>query len=232
MDAVPPLRELASGQLWVADMRAARAGFEFGARMTVVRMPDGGLWLHSPVEPTPALRGAVDGLGPVRFLVSPSRMHVAHLPQFAAAYPAARVFAAPNFKQELPGVTTVVPLGDAPDPGWEGTLEQAVFRGSRLYDEVVFSHQPSGTLILTDLLFNIPPGRGWSTRLWAGLLGILGRPSASRSFGLTIRDRAAVRASLERILAWDWDRLVLAHGDVVESGGKAAFRRAFSRFLG
>lgn len=225
------LRELVPDRLWVAEMPASKGGFEFGARMTAVRLPDGGLWVHSPTELSP-VRRQVEAAGPVRALVAPSGMHYEHVPEWAAAFPEARVFAVEGTLKHLQGRVQVDGiLGDEPDPLWAGAIEQAPLQGSRLYDEVDFFHPATRTLILTDLCFNIPPERGWSTRFWARLLGVFGKLSLPRSFGLTLRDRAAAAASLERILAWDFDRVLLTHGDLVETGGKAAFRAAVSRFL-
>ena len=48
----------------------------------------------------------------------------------------------------------------------------------------------------------------------------------------SFRFGGAVVKSLERILAWEFDRIILSHGDVVERGGKTAFRRAFAWLLG
>ena len=44
------LREIAPG-LWVAERPHRFAGVELGARMTVIRLADGGLFVHSPVGP-------------------------------------------------------------------------------------------------------------------------------------------------------------------------------------
>ncbi|MFN3650598.1 MAG: DUF4336 domain-containing protein [Armatimonadota bacterium] len=226
---MPSLRNLAT-DLWIADAPASKAGFEFGARMTVVRLPAGGLFLHSPVTLTPELRAELDALGPVEYLISPSGMHYEDLPEHARAYPRARVYAVPG---SLPKLKALAPelLRDEPEPGWAEVLDQHVFRGSRLYDEVVFYHRPTRTLILTDLCFNIPADRSWSTRLWARALGVLGKVSRSRSFDLSVRDRAAAQASLRRIESWDFDRLLLTHGDWLPTGGKEAFRRAFADYL-
>lgn len=225
------MQELVPDQLWIQDIPYRMGGFECGARMTVVRMPDGSLWIHSPVRLTDELKERIDAVGPVRHVVSPSRFHYMHLVDFARAYPDARIYVAPNFKKPLEGVRVQGMLRDSPEPEWAEGVDQAVFRGSRLYGEVDFFHRRTRTLILTDLCFNIPPDRGWSTTLVARMLGILGRLSASRSFAVTIRDHKVVRASLERILAWDFDRLILSHGNIVPAGGKAAFRQAFAWFL-
>ncbi len=226
------LRELAAGRLWVSEMRAAKAGFEFGARMTVVRLPGGGLWVHSPVALTPDLKRELNALGPVRALVSPARYHCAHLAEFASAYPEALCYAPPHFRRALPGVTFARTLDDvAPPPEWSGVLEQLPFQGSRLYDEVEFYHPETRTLIVTDLCFHIPADAGLVTRTAARMLGILGRLSVSHSFPLTIGDREAVRASLRRIAAWDFDRVILSHGILQDTGGKQEFERAFAPYL-
>lgn len=38
----------------------------FSTRMAVVRLADGGLWCHSPIDPAPELFAQIDALGEVR----------------------------------------------------------------------------------------------------------------------------------------------------------------------
>src|SRR5262245_28517635 len=130
------LRELVRDQLWVAEMPVVLGGFAIGARMTVVRLPDGGLWLHSPVALRGALKRELDALGPPRCLVAPSRFHYQHVVEFARAYPEARIYAAPGVMPKLRRLAVHAVLGDAPPPEWGGVCEQAAFRGSFLFDEV------------------------------------------------------------------------------------------------
>ena len=47
---------------------------------------------------------------------------------------------------------------------------------------------------------------------------------------LAAREQGAV-ASLERILSWDFDRVVVAHGDVLEHGGRDALRHGYRWLL-
>jgi len=223
-------RERAPG-LWTADMPVVRLGFELGARMTVVRLPGGGLWVHSPVALTPEIRAGLAAAGPVTDVLAPSRWHWGHLREYAAAYPEARVWAPEALHGRLGGLNLRPALSDAPPSEWDGAIALRGFRGSRLYDEFDFHHTATGTLILTDLLFHFPHTRPPATRLYARLLGILGVVSASKSFRLTVRDPAAVRDSLQALLAWEWDRLIFAHGDLPEAGGREAFRRAFADYL-
>jgi hypothetical protein len=54
-------------------------------------------------------------------------------------------------------------------------------------------------------------------------------PAPEYRFGW--RDRAAARAALEWIVAWDFERIVVAHGDLIEHDAKAVARRAWRRDL-
>lgn len=213
-------------------MPAGKMGFQFGARMTVVRLPSGDLWVHSPVALTPALRQELDALGPVVHVVAPFRFHFEHLPEFAAAYPRAQLYAPANFKRPAELVGRMAVLGDHPEPAWRGTLEQLPFSGSVLYDEVDFCHLPSQTLVVTDLMFNIPQETATTaTRIWSKIMGVAGGLCTPRSFGIFARNRKAIRESLRTIDSWDFDRIIVTHGEIVDQGGKTRFERIFQNYL-
>ena len=223
------LRQL-DENLWVAEMPASRAGFEFGARMTVVKLTGGKLWIHSPIELTIELQRQLDAIGEVGYVVSPSQFHYLHLQDFWRVYPEAKYFAAPKFNiKKLPEVKFSARLKDKAEPAWESDLDQIKLRGSALYDEVDFYHRASRTLILTDLLFNMPRDRGTVTNIYAKVLGVLDRVAPSPSFRLTMRNRTLAQQTVQRILEWDFDRIILSHGEVVESGGKVLFENAFAK---
>jgi hypothetical protein len=222
------LRQLAD-DLWIADMEFSRLGFRFDARTTIARLASGGLWVHSPIALTDELRKAVTAMGPVEWIVAPSKMHYEHLPEWAAAFPDAETFAVPGAAGRFRSLTGQ--LGPEPISAWAPDLDQTRFEGSRLYDEVEFVHRPSGTLILTDLCFNIPENRSRTTRFFAGSLGILGRFNVSRTFKWSMQDPDAVKESVKRILAWDFDRVIISHGEVLDRDGKETMRRVFSWLL-
>lgn len=92
----------------------------------------------------------------------------------------------------------------------------------------MFCDRGSRTLILTDLLQSAHPESPPLTRLVHRLYGTYGNPGPPPPVRLGFREKAAARASLERVLSWDFERIVLAHGRLVETGGKAALRDAFS----
>lgn len=225
------LRGVPSGLLWVAEAPLRFYGIEVGTRMSVVRLSDGGLWVHSPIGLTNRLQHELDRLGPVRFVVCPNKLHHLFAEDYFSAYPEARVYAAPGLPEKRPELPFHGVLGDAPEPGWARDLDQAPFRGEKLLREVAFYHRESRTLILTDLLQTDHPGSPPLARIAHRLYRAHKNPGLPLPVRFGYRDKAAARASLRRVLSWDFERIALAHGHLVESNARAALARAFS-FLG
>jgi hypothetical protein len=224
------LKELVPNRLWIREMPLRLFGLEWGTRMSVVRLSGegGALWLHSPVALDQRMREDLEGLGQVRFVVCPNMGHHMFAGEYPAAYPDASFYAAPGLPEKRTDLPFEGVLGDEPEAGWAKDLEQTVFRGDRVLREVVFCDRESGTLIVADLLQTDDPASPLLTRLVKRLNGIHEKPRPLLPFRLGFRDKAAARASVERILSWDFDRILLCHGPIVESGGKALFREAYS----
>jgi hypothetical protein len=218
------LRELHPDSLWVAEMPFEMLRLEVGARMTVVRLSDGSILVISPIDLTPQLRTELDALGPVRCIIAPNRFHFLSVSEYSKAFPGAALFIAPRV--EVDDVKVSGTLNEHAEPLWSDVLDQAVFYGNKMEQEIVFFHKASRTLILTDLCFNVRRATTPLQRVVARLLDINGKFGPSRLFRLTTRDKRTARASRERILRWDFDRVVVAHGDILQSGGKAALQKA------
>jgi len=214
--------------IWVADRPLKLTVGDIGARMTVIRLADGGLFLHSPVRLDAATKRALDELGPVRVVVAPSKVHHLFASEYARAYPDARLHGAPGLAEKRRELRVDAVLGDEPAPEWRDRIEQHLFRGAPVLNEVAFVHAPSRTLVLTDLAFNVPAGRTAGARLFYWITGAAGRFGPHRLVRTMIRDRRAARSSVERVLGWDFDRVVVSHGDVLETGGRERFATAFA----
>ena len=217
--------------LWVARRPLKLIVGDVGARMTVIRLPDGALLVHSPVALDADTRAALDALGPVRWVLGPCKVHHFHLADFAAAYPDAALLAAPGLPEKRRDLKFAHVLTDELALPFGGAVLHHVFGGAPMMNEVVLLHRPTRTLVLTDLAFNLPSGARNEARLFHRLVGATGRFGPHRIVRLGIRDRAAAARSLEHVLGWDFDRVIVSHGEVLETGGKAAVRDAFS-FLG
>jgi uncharacterized protein DUF4336 len=221
------LRMLAPN-LWVADRPLKLAVGDIRTRMTVIRLADGGLFLHSPVRLDTDTRQALDDLGPVRAVVAPSRVHHIFVGDYLSAYPEARVYGAPGLPEKRRDLKFHGVLSDQAAPEWNGEIAQHLFRGAPSINEVVFFHSRTRSLILTDLAFNVPADRTSGARLFYWLVGAAGRFGPHRLVRLLIRDRRAARDSVDTILRWDFDRVIVTHGEVLETGGREQFAAAFA----
>lgn len=220
--------------LWEArrELRLA-PGFHLDARMTVVRLPDGGLWLHSPLALDDALAATLEAQGPVRHLVAPSLHHHLFLPAARARWPGAAVHLAPGLAAKRPQAGPGAALSATPPPEWGGAFAVCPLAGARQMGETVFLHRPTGTLLCTDLVFNLRAWRGAMTGPILRLFGTRGRLAASRLVRLLVRDKAAFRESLRTVLAWDFQRVVMAHGEILAGpASREALRAALERRFG
>lgn len=224
------LRQL-DDSLWVADHPFGMLGLKVGTRTTIVRLEDGGLFVHSPGPLSVQLAKQLDELGPVRCIVAPNKFHHLFVSEFAKAYQGASVHLAPGLAQKRKDLAFDEELGDAPPALWRSDIDQCLYEGAPLAGEVVFFHGASRTLILTDLAFNFSHHASLATRWFLKLNGAYGRFTPSRMLKLVTREREVARTSLQRILEWDFDRVIVSHGDVLERGGKEALRRGFEWLL-
>jgi len=232
------LKPVADG-LWLIDGPAIRFfGMPFSTRATVVLLENGDFWVHSPTRLTDGLRRELDAIGPVRHLIAPNWLHYAHLDDWLAAYPEAQAWGAPGVEARARKKGLALQIDhtlqwDRAEAPWDGQIEQMIVRGSKLHREAVFFHHASQTLILTDLIeaFETAKLPVWMRPLvWiAGIDDPDGTmpPDMRRSF----RDRTALGADLERMIAWAPERVIIAHGRWYESNGVAELERAFRKVL-
>jgi len=218
--------------LWTTDAPLRFFGLEVGARMTVVRLPDSRLLLHSPIAATEELVREVEAVGRVAYIVAPNRFHHLFVGDWQRACPDALLYVAPGLDTKRADLAIEGVLGDEPEPGWRDDLDQILLGGFPFANEIVFFHRPSATLIATDLAFNVCDSSPPLTRILFRLGGTYGRLSPTLLERLLVRDRTAFRQSLERILEWPFERVVVAHGEVSEKGGREELIRGYSWLLG
>ena len=222
------LRQL-DRDLWITQHPLRFLGAEIGTRMTVFRLKDGCLLVHSPVPLDRATQAELDGLGPVRFVVAPNRYHHLFVAEYARIYPQAKIFGAPGLDSKRRDLRFDAILRQAAPGEWASEIDQTIFQAFPPLNEVVFFHRSSRTIVFTDLLINIQNSESRYTRLLMWLDGGLGHVAVPRSFRLLLKmRRAAARETIDQILSWEFDRLLLAHGEIVERGAKEIVRQAWS----
>lgn len=216
------MRTLAPG-LHVLEQPQRFLGIEVGSRMTVLEL-DEGLFVHSPVAVDPA---TVAALGEVRGVLAPNLFHHLHLGPWLATGAAA--LAPPGLAKKREDLVFSELLTETCSPCGEELL-LVPLQGIPFTEEVVALHRPSRTLILTDLCFNLSPETPWLTR--AAFRAIGGYPGCrSTLIERVAMARAVAREEVAALLELDFDRLVMAHGDVVETGGRDALAGAFRWLL-
>lgn len=201
-------------------------GLETGTRMTIVRLSGGGLFVHCPVSLDETTRREVDALGRVRAVVAPSLFHHLYVGEWIAAYPDASFHACPGLEKKRADLRWDGVLGDAPPETWARDVDQASFT-ARFEHEVVFFHRETRTLICADALLNLSRHPARFTRFVAALMGN-SAPGKGWPERLVVRDRKLARRQADRILQWDIERIVLAHGELVERDGRAVVREAYA----
>ena len=232
-----PINELkpVTGNVWVVDGEIIKAAmFPFPTRMTIVRLGNAELFIHSPTALTAEVKAAVKALGTPRYLIGPSWLHYWWLPDWKRAFPSARVFVAEgvrerarkhiDFETELLNANRWYP--------WDDDLHTLRAQG-RFRTEVIFFHKESRTLILTDFMENFEPRKVDSLfiRLLIRLGGVRdphgGMP---RDMRLTY-SRKTLRKLVERMLSWAPERIIIAHGRWYEKDAVGELRRAFQGVL-
>ena len=201
---------------------------DIGTRMTVIRLADGGLFLHSPTPLDTAPRAAVDALGPVRCIVAPNYVHHLYVGDWKRAYPQALLLGAPGLDTKRRDLAWDAILGETPHPAYGASLDQVLLAGAPYMNEIAFFHRASRTLLLTDAAFHPTPASSRGARVWMKLTTVRDGFGPNALVRWFIRDRRAMRASIDRVLAWDFDRVTVTHGEVLESGGRAALARAYA----
>jgi hypothetical protein len=223
-----------TAHVWVADGGWIRFhGVPFPTRMTVMRLADGGIWVHSPIADRNGPSEAVVGLGPVRHLIAPNWIHHAWVPDWQSCFPAATTWASPGVmdraRRRGVGLSIDSVLTDIAPPVWNDQFDQRL-ADSGCHREVVFFHRASRTMILTDLIENFEPDKmPW----WARPLLRLGRvchPDGRmpRDMAASFRRKAShLKDLVETMIAWEPERVILAHGRWYDRDGAAELRRAF-----
>jgi hypothetical protein len=225
------LQEFANG-IWLADGPVVRdMGAYFTTRMTIVKLSDGSIWISSPVPLSFAVLKEISELGNVRYLIAATPRHIWRLDLWHTLFPEAELWASrPTLFTLQKGHLPISGyLSDTPANAWRADFEQLAFQGNPLLSEVLFFHRNTHTVLLDDLIMRNPVMEGKTlTNLIFKLGGVQGPDGGvTLDMKMTFLNRNLARQSLERLLSWDFDKLIIAHGECIESGAKQYIKRAF-----
>lgn len=224
------LQELHPNELWAIEDSMPKAGLEINFRLLIARLRNGELWVHAPFAISDEDEAAIRALGEVRHIVVPNNFHYTQVSDFSRRFPTVTVWAPPQLDKRLKDVPHW-PLETLPD-AWSADFDAVAFH-TAVYHEWVFCHRASRTLILTDLVINIPRPRTPLARVVARLADV-GRgmqPTRLERLMLRTGSRDELRANLKTVLSWDFERVSMAHGTIVEKDGPRLLRRGYQWLL-
>jgi hypothetical protein len=200
-------------------------GFRFPARMSVLPLASGKLALVSPIPIDDVLAREIAALGEVGFLIAPNLLHHLYLAAASARYPNARVLAPPGLRAKRPDLRIDGTLDAALPDELTGSVDVLHIAGAPAFDEYVFFHRPSRTLVVTDLVFNLQPD-GLLAHLVLFVVGCHGKLAQSRVWRFGVKDRVAACESAQAVLGLPFDTLVMAHGEIVRADAPARLGQA------
>jgi hypothetical protein len=230
------MQDLGDG-IWVHEDAMSLGGTQLRLRMTVVQLEGGGLWVHSPTAFTADLQQQLEQLGTIEFIVGPNNGHNLWLLEWQAAYPDADVCVSAGIPDRLKEMQDYTVLDTSQENIWQQDLDREYMNGARIFDEWVFLHKKTKSLILTDLIQNHSDERptGWAgfmTRFVLEPIGFKGICIAPPlRLGFMVPDKPGFAAFIRKIQSWDFDRIVVTHGDIIESDAKQVFSDLTKRFL-
>jgi hypothetical protein len=208
--------------LWISAYPLKMLGADFRRNVAIVRLRSGKLVIHSTAPFSPEDVSAIRSLGEPGWMVDGILRHDTFAGEGREAFPGIPYLAPEGFSAVVGFPTT--PIVPAPEE-WSGELVVLEIAGCPDAREAAMLHVPSRTLILTELIFNF----GDHETFWTDLLlrvAVAGshHPGMTRPYKSGIKDEAAFRSSVATILDWDFDRIIVGHGDVIGSDGKAKLR--------
>ncbi|MDO6684824.1 MULTISPECIES: DUF4336 domain-containing protein [unclassified Agarivorans] len=226
------MRKLAE-DIWIVEGEAVPFfTLPYTTRMTIVRLDDGGLWLHSPIRFSEQLASQLSALGVVKYLIAPNHLHHLFIGEWQGRYPNASTYGTEQVINKRGDLVFDGALTNSANMHWpwQEFIEQTLFTGSPAMQECVFFHKKSAVLIVTDLVENFSIEHfSCCHRLIAKGVGILapdGRMPIDWRLSFMF-GRAEARDHLASILNWQPKVLVMAHGEIVETEATAFLKRSF-----
>ncbi len=222
--ARPQLRALAPS-LWVVDgIDLALPGrIYFPLRMTIIETQPGELLLYSPIALDDELTRQISDLGKVKHLVAPNTFHTLFANAAKRRFPDAILWASSTTRDKHKQLQVdAVVTENTPNPFGDAT--QCLEVPSK-FGELTLFHDVSGTLVVCDLVFNIAP-KNWITGLVLSAVNCNNKLGQSRFWRRAVRDHAQTRHAAEQIVSQPTQRLIPAHGSIVDDNAAPRLREA------
>ncbi len=216
--------------LWTVQHSFTTLGIPITSRMTLAKVNQSEWAAISVVPLTPDQIAEINRAGKVSYIIAPNNFHHLFVNDAKAYWPNAAIYIPPTLSKKRPDLAAAQRLG-ANELPWSKALKHVAIAGSSAIEEFAFFHVPSKSLILTDLCFNMKHPQGFRQTLFTLLTGTKGELKTSRMIKLLFKNKTALKNSLQQVLEWPFERLIVAHGEIVEESTKTKLQQSFAWLL-
>ncbi len=207
--------------------------------MTVIRLKNRELAVISPIRVDRQIVEQLSEIGTIEHIISPNLFHYLFVSDLKALYPSAKVYAVSGLKIKRPEISIDRILGENSEALLD-ELEYLPFEGLKTLlpgeisplSEYVFFHPESQTLILTDTAFYFDETFPLTTQLVFKLTGGYKKLRPSFLEQIVTREKEKVKESVQKLLQWEFRRVIVAHGSIVDRNAKQQFKQGYEWFLG
>jgi hypothetical protein len=202
-------------------------GIDFGRNVTLLRLNDGRLVIHSTAPFAEKDIERIRGFGEPAWLMDATLMHDTFAKEGRAALPGLP-YLAPDGFTKVSGIATASLC--PPPSDWDGEIDVIRIDGLKKNEHALF-HRRSRTLVVADLFFSFPPEtRGWTRFFVRHFMRLPTLFGISAFFRLMISDRAAFEQSARTLLQLDFEKLIVAHWKPLLKDAKPAVEQALRDF--
>ncbi len=209
---------------------------KFARRMTIVRLAGGQVFVHNPIHLRRQEMDWLRSIGTLAYIVAPNVFHCSDAAWMKQQFPEAKLYVpGRKLKQFIESGVVAFDTENEFPKEIAGELHYLPSKGTSI-QEAIFWHRPSKTLILTDLAFNMPDVYHGLEKIIMGWNMVGGRFGPTRALRwIFTKDKSAVLETFRQILALDFNRVIVNHGDVLEPsdiGGRALLRASVVEIFG
>ncbi len=183
--------------------------------------------MHSAIPPTTSTLKQLEEIGPVQFVIAPNESHRLYFSAFLDAFPNAQGFIAPGLAEKRSDLRDFSTLDASAHAHWADDFDTVFVEGLPILNETVWFHRATCTLILTNLLFSFAPHPLGLSQVMARLLGVYDQVAMSRTMKTMIKDKDTLRESVALIKQWEVRRIILAHGQIIETDAADKLTKSF-----
>ena len=233
-----PINELKQldKNIWIVDGTEIHMNFKvfkipFTTRMTIVRLSNNKLWIHSPIAFNRDLDDKIKGLGEIAYIVAPNKYHYSYILDWYKHYPKAEIWLAKGVSDKLnvEKKENFISFTSNYRPVWSEEILYTPFKGSVVMEEIAFFHKESSTLILTDLIENIEVNNLPFFYKFLLRVGDNQYPKSRtpRDLRLSFLFKKKAIKSYSIIENWRADKIIFSHGRIILEDGSNKLKEAF-----